>query len=42
MDDLLKKCVFEGGAIHLIYQKFINTKKIDGWDLIKNDKDIFF
>ena len=45
MDDLLKKkCVpSEGGAIPFdISEIHKYQKKIDGWDLIKNDKDIFF
>ena len=45
MDDLLKKkCVpCEGGAIPFdISEIHKYQKKIDGWNLIKNDKDIFF
>ena len=45
MDDLLKKkCVpCEGGVIPFdISEIHKYQKKIDGWNLIKNDKDIFF
>ena len=45
MDDLLKKkCVpCEGGVIPFdISEIHKYQKKIDGWNLIKNDKNIFF
>ena len=45
MDDLLKKkCVpCEGGAIPFDTSEIHQyQKKVDGWDIIKNDKDIFF
>ena len=44
MSDLLnKKCVpCEGGVgTHLTYQKFTNIKKIDGWKLHNEEKNIF-
>ena len=44
MSDLLnKKCVpCEGGVVHLTYQKFINKKKIDGWEVKNNEEKIYF
>ena len=45
MDDLLnKKCVpCEGGVIPFdISEIHQYQKKVDGWDIIKNDKDVFF
>ena len=44
MSDLLnKKCVpCEGGVIPFdISEIHQYQKKIDGWDIIKNDKDVF-
>ena len=45
MNDLLKKkCVpCEGGVIPFnISEIHKYQKKVDGWDIIKNDKGIFF
>ena len=45
MNDLLKKkCVpCEGGVIPFDTSEIHQyQKKVDGWDIIKNDKDIFF
>ena len=45
MSDLLKKkCVpCEGGVIPFdISEIHKYQKKVDGWDIIKNDKDVFF
>ena len=45
MSDLTKKrCIpCEGGAIPLdISEIHKYQKKVDGWDVLKNDKDIFF
>jgi len=45
MSDLLnKKCVpCEGGAIPFdVSEIHIYQKKVDGWDVVKNDENIFF
>jgi 4a-hydroxytetrahydrobiopterin dehydratase len=45
MDDLLKKkCVpCEGGTIPFdISEIHLYQKKVDGWNIVKNDKGIFF
>ena len=26
---------------HLTYQKFMNIKKVDGWEVLKNEKKYF-
>ncbi len=44
VDLLKKKCVpCEGGAIPFnISEIHKYQKKVDGWDVVKNDKNIFF
>ena len=44
MSDLLNKNVFLVKVVlfHSISPKYTSIKKVDGWDVIKNDKNIYF